>query len=179
MSLPSHLAGFQRSPSCHGLSCSGFGRRGHWIHGKWIPCVLDPAVVRPSTPCSSLPMRLAVLDPELQGSSMTTPKHNRGRLEAQKRRATAAPPPDGRSPAPPLVLVLVCVQARLSVSATAGVTCSSAHGVEKYIPRDTTVLCGILVLDWLGLPMSSTLVRRRDPLGLTVVSHCSSLLFPT
>ncbi|EMS67009.1 hypothetical protein TRIUR3_28558 [Triticum urartu] len=41
-------------------------------------------MVRPSTPCSSLPVRLAVLNPELQGSSMTTPKNNRGHLEAQK-----------------------------------------------------------------------------------------------
>ncbi|XP_044347492.1 uncharacterized protein [Triticum aestivum] len=115
---------------------------------------------------------------------MTNLKHNRGRLEAQKRRATAAPPPDGQSPAPPLVLVLVCVQARLSASAAAGVTCNSAQGVEKYIPRDIAVLCGILVLDWLGLSTSFTVVRRRDPLelrwqGLTVASHCSSLLFST
>lgn len=135
--------------------------------------MLDSAVLRPSTPCSSLPVRLAVLDPELQGSSMTNLKHNRGRLEAQKRRATAAPPPDGQSPAPPLVLVLVCVQARLSASAAAGVTCNSAQGVEKYIPRDIAVLCGILVLDWLGLSTSFTVVRRRDPL-LIVVLHLMS-----
>ena len=112
---------------------------------------------------------------------------------------------DGRSPAPPLVLVLVCVQARLSASADAGVTCSSAHGDEKYVPLDSAVLCGILVLDWLGLSTSSTIVRRRDPLvstspippfpfstspnifllqelrwqGLIVASHCSSLLLST
>ncbi|EMS52977.1 hypothetical protein TRIUR3_11626 [Triticum urartu] len=52
-------------------------------------------------------------------------------LGGAERRATAAPPSDGWSPAPPLVLVLVCVQARLSALAAAGVTCSSAHGDEK------------------------------------------------
>ncbi|XP_037437591.1 uncharacterized protein LOC119305074 [Triticum dicoccoides] len=92
-------------------------------------------------------------------------------------RAMAAPPPDGRSPAPLLVLVLVCVQARLSVSAAAGVTCSSSNGVEKYVPWDSTVLCGILVLDWLGLSTSST---GRPPAGssVQVASHCSSVGSP-
>ncbi|XP_048553566.1 uncharacterized protein LOC125534355 isoform X1 [Triticum urartu] len=83
-------------------------------------------------------------------------------LGGAERRATAAPPSDGWSPAPPLVLVLVCVQARLSALAAAGVTCSSAHGDEKYVPQDTAVFCGILVLDWLGLSTSST---GRPPAG--------------
>lgn len=51
----------------------------------------------------------------------------------------AAPPSDCRSPAPPLVLVLVCVQARLSVSAATDVACSSAHGGKKFVPRDSAV----------------------------------------
>ncbi|XP_048553567.1 uncharacterized protein LOC125534355 isoform X2 [Triticum urartu] len=90
-------------------------------------------------------------------------------LGGAERRATAAPPSDGWSPAPPLVLVLVCVQARLSALAAAGVTCSSAHGDEKYVPQDTAVFCGILVLDWLGLSTSST---GRPPAGSS--AHCCS-----
>ncbi|XBH70939.1 hypothetical protein VPH35_098491 [Triticum aestivum] len=136
-SLPSPLAGFQQSP---------------WPVSPRIrpPGPLDPWKVDPvraRSGCGAPLHSMQFSSHEARRSRARAPGLLNDDSEAQPwppgrrpRRATAAPPPDGRSPAPPLVLVLVCVQARLSVTAAACVACISAHEDEKYVPRDSAVL---------------------------------------
>ncbi|KAM3254675.1 hypothetical protein ACQJBY_048255 [Aegilops geniculata] len=136
-SLPSPLAGFKRSP---------------WPVSRRIrpPQPLDPWQVDPVRARSGCGAPLHFMhfsSREARRSRARAPGLLSNDFEAQPwppgrrpRKATAAPPPDSRSPTPPLVLVFFCVQARLSVTAAAGFACSSAHGDEKYVPRESAVL---------------------------------------